>query len=178
MSGECTNVASPSQTAGPFFHVGLPSVPPAEARDPIRLVIHVTDGNATAVPDAVIELWYVAQAAMGPQVPGTATFARACTDSDGRLEFALAPPARTGEAIEPPSSPHINVCLFARGLLRQVYTRIYFEGESTLEQDGVLAMVPPERRQTLIARRDAARPDQWLFHLRLQGADETVFFAI
>jgi protocatechuate 3,4-dioxygenase alpha subunit len=66
------------------------------------------------------------------------------------------------------------VCLFARGLLRQVYTRIYFEGDQSLESDAVLALVPVGRRETLLAR--PGDPGEWIFEVRLQGDGETVFF--
>jgi protocatechuate 3,4-dioxygenase alpha subunit len=70
------------------------------------------------------------------------------------------------------------VCIFARGLLRQLHTRIYFEGDPALEHDAVLARVPEPRRRTLLARPDPERPGLWLFDVRLQGDDETVFFDV
>lgn len=161
-------VASPSQTAGPFFHLGLRDVSSPATAEPMQLVVSVTDGNADPLSDAVIELWYVAQS-LDASASGKATFARASTDSHGRCEFVLAPPAR--------SAPHISVCLFARGLLRQLYTRLYFEGDAMLDADALLALVPPERRHTLLARRETGQ-NQWLFSIRLQGADETVFLAL
>ena len=71
-------------------------------------------------------------------------------------------------------APHINVCFFARGLLRQIYTRIYFQGSDGLDEDPLLASVPLERRETLLARPDGT--SEWLFEIRLQGERETVFF--
>jgi protocatechuate 3,4-dioxygenase alpha subunit len=71
---------------------------------------------------------------------------------------------------------HVNVCLFARGLLRQLHTRIYFAGDPALDDDAVLSLVPADRRATLVARRDPSQEDRWVFDLRLQGNDETVFF--
>ena len=69
---------------------------------------------------------------------------------------------------------HIAVCVFARGLLRHLYTRIYFEGDPLLAADPLLSMVPEERRATLLAARS---PDgTWEFIVRLQGDRETVFF--
>jgi protocatechuate 3,4-dioxygenase, alpha subunit len=73
-------------------------------------------------------------------------------------------------------APHIDVCFLARGLLRQVYTRIYFAGDSRLDDDVVLASVPPDRRATLLAMPIADAVGEWSFAIRLQGADETVFF--
>lgn len=176
MSEATRQVASSSQTAGPFFQLGLPHVPPPDVHDPIRLVVRVTDGNGCPVDDALVELWYLAQDSHGAGVqPVQATFARESTDRDGSCHFALPPPASVPP--ERRSSPHINVCIFARGLLRQLHTRLYFEDEQTLEHDALLALVAPERRRTLIARRtDEDR--SWVFHVRLQGEDETVFFAL
>src|SRR6266516_876911 len=117
MSDAEAPVATPSQTVGPFFHFALT----AEARsqmagpldgDRIQLLIAVTDGDGCAVPDAVIELWQ----------PGGAVsaFGRMPTGEDGVCAFETVRPARSADASGPPQAPHINVCLFARGLLRQL----------------------------------------------------------
>ena len=76
------------------------------------------------------------------------------------------------------SAAHVNVCVFARGLLRHLQTRIYFAGDPAIASDAVVALVPEDRRQTLVAAPDGARADRWIFDLRLQGADETVFFDV
>jgi protocatechuate 3,4-dioxygenase alpha subunit len=55
---------------------------------------------------------------------------------------------------------------------------VYFEGDSALAEDPVLALVPEDRRRTLIARRDPNEPAQWNLEIRLQGEQETVFFDI
>jgi protocatechuate 3,4-dioxygenase alpha subunit len=73
-------------------------------------------------------------------------------------------------------APHINVGVLARGLLKRLFTRIYFAGEAANASDSILALVPPERRETLIARRDAASANLYRFDIRLQGSEETVFF--
>ena len=73
-------------------------------------------------------------------------------------------------------APHLDVSVFARGLLDRVVTRIYFPDEPANEADPVLASVPAERRGTLIAR--SAGPGRFTFDIVLQGADETVFFAV
>jgi len=73
---------------------------------------------------------------------------------------------------------HLNVSVFARGLLGRLCTRVYFEGDPGLVEDSVLALVPEDRRQTLIAGRDLRQPGQWNFEIRLQGERETVFFDI
>jgi protocatechuate 3,4-dioxygenase alpha subunit len=71
---------------------------------------------------------------------------------------------------------HINVCVFARGLLRHVYTRVYFTGDPNLDRDPILALVPAGRRATLLASPAAGEPGTWAWVIRLQGGDETVFF--
>jgi protocatechuate 3,4-dioxygenase alpha subunit len=158
-------VATASQTVGPFLHFALTADPHGRVgtaiaeRDRIRLLITVTDGDGLAVPDAVVEIWQATSVE-----PATSTCGRLPTDAEGTCEFETA------------RAPHINVCLFARGLLRQVYTRIYFAGDPSLDADPVLALVPESRRATLLATPDPTEPGRWRFHLRLQGAGETVFF--
>jgi len=155
MNNETARVASASQTVGPFFHLGLKpqqSAGDASSVDRLRLVVKVTDGDGRPVDDALVELWTSTE------------FARMPTVEDGTCELEVLP------------APHINVCLFARGLLRQLYTRIYFAGSSSLDSDAVLALVPEHRRKTLLACPDPQTPGRWVFHVRLQGAQETVFF--
>lgn len=167
MSDDSALVASGSQTVGPFFHFALTAdaafgvVKPLGPGERIRLVVRVTDGDARPVSDAIVELW---QAIAGDH---RAAFGRLPTDADGSCEF---------ETVRPPR--HINVCLFARGLLRQVHTRIYFADDPELESDPALRLVPADRRATLIATPDGAVPNRWRFDLRLQGAGETVFFSL
>jgi protocatechuate 3,4-dioxygenase alpha subunit len=71
---------------------------------------------------------------------------------------------------------HVNVCLLARGLLRQIYTRIYFKDDPALATDPILELVPADRRDTLIAEPSRAEPGAWDFVIRMQGNAETVFF--
>jgi protocatechuate 3,4-dioxygenase, alpha subunit len=150
-------IATPSQTAGPFFHLGLHSLPGVpNAGDRIRLRIAVTDGDGKGVDDALLELWHAGG------------FARAQTGPEGSCELELNRPDD--------SRPYVNVCVFARGLLRQLQTRIYLPGASALDSDQVLAGVPERRRGTLMAQADPHEPARWTFPLRLQGAEETVFF--
>ena len=73
-------------------------------------------------------------------------------------------------------APHINVGVFSRGLLKRLFTRIYFAGEPANAADPILALVPADRRDTLIAKPDAAKPGLFRLDILLQGANETVFF--
>jgi protocatechuate 3,4-dioxygenase alpha subunit len=77
-----------------------------------------------------------------------------------------------------PQAPHINISIFARGLLKHLPTRIYFEGDPANVTDAVLALVPEERRGTLMAQPDPATPGTWRFDIHLCGDHETVFFDV
>jgi protocatechuate 3,4-dioxygenase alpha subunit len=102
-------------------------------------------------------------------------FGRLPTGADGCCVFHTVRPGPVrANAME--QAPHINVCLLARGLLRQIYTRIYFKDDPSLVTDPLLALVPRERRATLMAAPSGAEPGVWEFVIRLQGSGETVFF--
>lgn len=185
MRDEHPRVATPSQTVGPFFHGALTAQPSGGmaatfgAGERIRLRVTVTDADGRPVDDAVVELWHtgtVADAAARPGDSSVAGFGRMPTGADGACEFETVRPARTGSGVGRLQAPHINVCLFARGLLRQLHTRIYFAGDPALDQDAVIALVPEDRRGTLLARRVPEDPARWMFDVRLQGPHETVFF--
>jgi len=183
-------VATSSQTVGPFFHFALADHPTLGClvRDDtrgerIRLTIGVFDGDGAPVPDALLELWqadadgvYVrpehAKDVMAPA--GFCGFGRLPTGADGTCVFETIRPGPVRDAQGALQASHINVCVLARGLLRQIYTRIYFEGDPAIGSDGVLALVPEARRQTLLARPGGA--GEWAFDVRLQGDGETVFF--
>src|SRR5436190_956942 len=68
-------------------------------------------------------------------------------------------------------APHICVAVFARGLLNHVYTRLYFADDPATADDPLLALVPAERRTTLLAVREQdADPAVYRFDIVLQGA--------
>jgi protocatechuate 3,4-dioxygenase, alpha subunit len=183
-------IATSSQTVGPFFHFGLADhatlgcLVRADTRgERIRLTIRVVDGDGTPLPDALVELWqadadgvYVrpddAKDVLAP--PGFCGFGRMPTGANGTCVFETIRPGQVRDAQGRPQAAHINVCLFARGLLRQVYTRIYFDGDEALAEDAVLALVPESRRPTLVATESS--PGDWAFDIRLQGDRESVFF--
>jgi protocatechuate 3,4-dioxygenase, alpha subunit len=187
MSAPQRLIATSSQTVGPFFHFGLATsdalgviAAPEVAGERIELRVKVLDGAGAPVPDALIEL-YQADAGGEYPPPGGENvhrfhgFGRLPTLADGGCVFSTIKPGpvRSGSTAQ---APHINVCLLSRGLLRQVYTRLYFRGDTALASDPVLAVVPAERRETLLARPVADQPGAWDFVIRLQGQDETVFF--
>ncbi len=159
---------TPSQTVGPFFHLGLtwPRVPATVGS--VILSGQVLDGVGAAVPDALLELWQ-ADAAGAPQPQGG--LQRVAVDGDGRFSFSIVKPGAAGTA-----APHLMLAVFARGLLRQVHTRIYFPEDGALHaSDSVLQRVPAARRATLLAQRDGAG---LRFDIHLQGPQETVFFDV
>jgi protocatechuate 3,4-dioxygenase, alpha subunit len=182
-------VATPSQTVGPYLHIGLDTEPrlarmvgPDTPGDIVRLRLRVLDGAGEPLPDALIEPWqadasgrYVAVTDHPNPDPGQAFrgWGRAATNRDGWCEFVtVRPGARTAEDGSVLAS-HINLCLFARGLLRHVFTRVYFEGDPMIGADPVMALVPEARRSTLVARQSDG---VWELEIRLQGPGETVFF--
>ena len=144
---------TPSQTVGPYLAIGLPweAGPVAPGDDLVRIAGRVLDGEGAPVPDALVETWD----------PGSRAFCRCATDDDGRW------------AVTTPRAPHLGVNVLARGLLHRVVTRIYLAGDP---DDPVLARVPPERRDTLVAEEQG--PGAYRFDVRLQGEGETVFFDV
>lgn len=168
---------TPSQTIGPFFHLCLAAYEiggclagSAEQGERLTLILRVLDGDGTPVDDAVIELWQADATFRG--------FGRLPTNEQGICVFETVKPGRVTSSNGTPEAPHINVSLFARGLLKRAVTRIYFAEDPVNEQDPVLALAPAERRNTLIARPDPAEPSVWKFDIHLCGEHETVFFEI
>ena len=130
----------------------------------------------------VVELWpadangaYPGVSDRQPATPGQAFlgWGRLGTNEDGTCEFQTIRPGRVAIGDGRLAASHVDVCVFARGLLRHIFTRIYFAGDPALSEDPVLALVPEDRRETLLAHLDG---DVWVFDLRLQGKGETVFF--
>lgn len=183
-------VATPSETVGPFFHFGLATDPglgvvaePSVAGTHIVLRFQVTDADGAPVPDALVEIWQVDGAGAPAPLPASPSqpaafrgFGRLPTGGDGCCEFRTVLPGPTTDDQGRRQAAHVNVCLFARGLLRHLHTRVYFPDDPAVAGDPVLALVPAARRGTLLARPDPAEPYRWTFDLRLQGQDETVFF--
>jgi protocatechuate 3,4-dioxygenase alpha subunit len=185
-----TEQLTPSQTVGPFLAIGLPwpdgpdAVPPGT---PGSFVItgHVLDGQGAPVLDAMVETWQAdpngrfahpddPRGAIEPAMPGFRGFARSTTEDDGAFRVRTVKPGALPTANGGRAAPHLDVSVFARGLLDRVVTRIYFADEDNTG-DAVLSALPPDRAQTLIAQPSA---DGYTFDIVLQGPAETVFFDV
>jgi protocatechuate 3,4-dioxygenase alpha subunit len=184
MTEESRLIPAGSQTVGPFFRIGLEYLieraPAHEAETAERIEIRgrVLDRDGTPVPDAVLEFWAPCITSLNPgQDPYPAGFRRTATDTNGNFEVAAIRPAAVPLEDGRVQAPHMLVLVFARGLLRHLLTRLYFEGEQGNTADTVLKEIPAERRATLIARIENHQTNLYQWDVRLQGQDETVFFA-
>ena len=181
---------TPSQTIGPFFAVGLPWPDGPEVvadGTPGACWIggRVLDGAGDPVPDALVETWQADPQGRfahpddprGPAAPGFRGFGRCPTDAEGRWAVRTVKPGPLpglGGGVE---APHLNVSVFARGLLGRLVTRVYFPDEPEANAaDPLLASIgDPEARARLVAVADG---DRLRFDLHLQGDQETPFLAI
>jgi protocatechuate 3,4-dioxygenase alpha subunit len=184
----------PSQTVGPFFHLGLTAnaalsclASPEAKGDRIRLRFRLFDGDGLPVPDGIIELWqadasgkynHPADTQEREPDPAFCGFGRLATGTDGACTFDTIHPGRLPDGQGGGQASHIGVSVFARGLLGRLCTRVYFDSDPALAEDPVLMLVPNDRRRTLIAQPDPASPGCWEFDIHLQGERETVFFDI
>ncbi|MGW3107025.1 protocatechuate 3,4-dioxygenase subunit alpha [Streptomyces sp. NPDC001100] len=183
---------TPSHTVGPFYGYALPfpgggDIAPVGHPDTITVQGYVYDGEGNPLPDAFVELW-------GPDPDGNVSttdgsirrdpasggylgrngveftgWGRIQTDANGHWYARTLRPGARGL-----SAPYLSACVFARGLLVHLFTRIYLPGdEAALAGDPLLSGLDPARRDTLIARDDGR--GTYRFDIRLQGEGETVF---
>ncbi|GAA4368975.1 protocatechuate 3,4-dioxygenase subunit alpha [Nocardioides caricicola] len=162
-----TAAPTPGQTVGPFFGYALPfdgdnELVPVGRPDAVRLHGRVLDGEGNGVPDAILELWQLAPDGTVPQAEGSfhrdgytfTGWGRASTDRTGRYQFTTLRPGGP--------TPYFGLTVFARGLLHRLFTRAYLPGAA------------PAALRSL----DAEADDRgFVFDIRLQGADETVFLS-
>jgi protocatechuate 3,4-dioxygenase, alpha subunit len=184
---------TPSQTIGPFYHFSLPFpggerlVEPDDP-DALRLVGTVYDGAGEPVSDAMVEIWQANRAGRYahpeddrddlPFEEGFTGFGRCSTDAEGRYEFVTVKPGTVPGADGRPQASHIDVLIFARGLLKQLVTRIYFpdEEEAANAADPLLSSIEdPRARSTLVARQLDGTLE---FDIYLQGENQTAFFEL
>lgn len=190
---------TPSATVGPYFAYGLspmgryawkdtgtPTIaPPGTVGIALRIEGRIVDGDGAGVPDAMLEIWqadasgrYNTRAldgaptgTIGHNAPFTG-WGRVETTPEGHFQLTSIKPGQ----VDAHQAPHLLVALFARGMLRHLYTRIYFaEDVAQHISDPVLQAVPADRRATLIAARDPSSGTHH-FDIRIQGGAETVFF--
>jgi protocatechuate 3,4-dioxygenase alpha subunit len=183
--------ATASQTVGPYFSIGLaplyrselfePGSGAAAGAAPIAITGRVLDGKGEAIVDALLELWQAdAQGryadGQGEHLGSSASigFGRVPTDGEGAFGFRTHKPGRVVGPSGTLQAPHLNVCLFMRGLLKPVRTRMYFPADPSNADDPILALVPPARRSSLIAQAVGSASLRW--EVRMQGEAETVFF--
>jgi protocatechuate 3,4-dioxygenase alpha subunit len=191
---------TPSQTVGPFFHRALlhegwnDLAASGAAGTPVVIEGRVLDGDGAPVGDAMLEIWQAN--AVGRydhpedlQEQGRLErpidthfhgFGRVASDEDGHYRLRTIKPGAVPGTDDAPQAPHINVSIFARGLLKRLVTRIYFPDDPLNEADPLLRALPPARRSTLIAREVEGGADERVlrFDIVLQGTDETVFLDV
>jgi protocatechuate 3,4-dioxygenase alpha subunit len=207
-----TPLLTPSQTVGPFFLDCLlradarrnAIAPHASPDERVRVEGVVYDGDGVGVPDAVLEIWQADASGRYADVKDSAAldefigFGRCGTDSAGRFWFETVKPGPVAFDATRRQAPHLNVAVFARGLLNHLFTRMYFPDDD-LSTDPVLQHVESSRRATLVAARAADAGDRgqtpnpgdrgqtpnlrdrgltpiYRFDVVLQGPRETVFF--
>ena len=189
-------IPTPSQTVGPFFHLALDrpewsdltrgSNPQGER---ITVEGRVIDGDGAPVPDACLELWQANAAGRyahpddpqsdKPLDPNFTGFGRVSTDAAGGFRFTTIRPGPVPGRGNAQQAPHINIALFARGLLKQLCTRLYFADETLNDADPVLQSIDDAAvRQTLLAQPSAGAPRLYHFDIVLQGERETAFLEV
>ena len=185
-----SELLTPSQTVGPYFSMRLPwpegpFVVPEGTPGAITIYGRLIDGAGDPIPDGLIETWQADPAGRfahpddprGPVPDGDLAFrgfGRCPTGHDGTYKIVTLKPGPLPFGDGRTEAPHIDVSVFARGLLDRVVTRLYFSDEADSNAaDPVLSTVPEHRRGTLIAQRT---DDGYHFDVRLQGDGETVFF--
>jgi protocatechuate 3,4-dioxygenase alpha subunit len=183
---------TPAQTVGPFFAHALPwqdgpFVVPEGVAGAFWIRGRVLDGDGEPVPDAMVETWQADPDGRfdHPDDPrGIASdrsdwfrgFGRCPTDPDGRYRIHTVKPGPVPGANGGDQAPHVDLSIFARGLLDRVVTRLYFPDETAANAaDPVLAALAEPVRPTLVA---GIAGDGYTFDIRLQGEHETAFFAV
>ena len=193
MTGEIKLEPTPSQTIGPFFHDGLVDGDRSRLVSPdhpsaIRIEGTVYDGAGEVVPDALVEIWQADREGRyddpgddrddsSPDREPLSGFGRSDTTDGGRFSFVTVKPGPVPGPAGEPQAPHVMVSVFARGLLKRAVTRIHFPDEEEANaRDPVLASIQdPGLRETLIATDEGG--GTYRFDIRLQGEDQTAFFA-
>lgn len=181
---------TPSQTVGPYLAIGLTwddgeQVVPPGTEGEIIVGGQLTDGAGAPIPDGLVETWQAdpegrfdhpddPRGAARPSVAGFRGFGRSQTVNGGHWQVRTVKPGPLPTPDGGLEAPHLDVSVFARGMLDRVVTRIYFpEDTAAHAADPVLQAVDGDRRHTLIATRVDGG---YRFDIRVQGEGETVFF--
>lgn len=184
--------ATASQTVGPYYHFGLPEIPILPSDDipgeRITLAGQVLDGNGDFINDCMLEIWQANNRGKydHPEddqdkqtTPGFKGFGRQFVNPEGRFEWITLKPGPVAWMTSGQQAPHINVSVFARGVLKRMATRVYLGDDPGLGDDPVLNLVgDAARRETLIAKPDPGTPGRYTWNITLQGEGETVFLDI
>jgi protocatechuate 3,4-dioxygenase beta subunit len=180
--------ATTSQTVGPFFSIGMDWMKRddfAAAGTPgerVTVAGRVLDGDGEPIPDAVLEIWqanshgryaHAEDRQPKPLVAGFPGYGRVGTDERGRFRFTTVKPGPVPGPGGGVQAPHLEVSVFARGLMKRLVTRMYFPDEPANATDYALNLVERARRATLVAAR---ADDRLAWNVVLQGEGETVFF--
>jgi len=190
-------IPTASQTAGPFFSIGLAHPEWSDltgggkaAGERIGIEGRVLDGDKTPLADALVEIWQANAAGRyshpedrqaKPLDPHFRGLGRCATDQEGRYRFLTIKPGPVPGPGNSLQAPHVSIAVFARGLLRQVTTRLYFPEEALNKTDPVLALVEDTRRRATLIAGDAGLDGGaklYRFDIVLQGDGETVFFDV
>ena len=194
MSAQPAPGVTPTQTIGPFFSPALLRdvqnvlTTATTAGERIRVEGRVFDGAGNVVPDALIEIWQAnshgrfnhprdqRDLPLDPEFRG---FGRSGTDDNGVYRFETIKPGPVPFEGDRMQAPHLAVTVHARGMLNHAQTRLYFEDESANADDPILALVPADRRATLVAHREETNGSvTYRLDIVLQGRGETVFFNV
>ncbi|MEJ7668662.1 MAG: protocatechuate 3,4-dioxygenase subunit alpha [Casimicrobiaceae bacterium] len=180
-----------SQTVGPFGSIGFAwltttDIAPADvAGERVTVEGCIVDGDGKPVSDAMLEIWQANTQGKyahpddrqdKPVAAGFRGFGRFPTDARGAFRFTTIKPGNVPGPGATTQAPHLLVSIFMRGLLKRLVSRIYFPDDPANATDAVLALVPADRRATLIAKQASANASTLTWNVILQGADETVFF--
>jgi protocatechuate 3,4-dioxygenase alpha subunit len=187
---------TPSQTIGPFLRIGLTwpegeHVVPEGTPGTVVITGCLYDGKGEPVNDGVIETWQAdangrfthpddPRGSADPEPAGFRGLGRSATDNDGRYRIVTVKPGRLPAPDGQVQASHIDVSVFARGLLDRVVTRIYFPDEAAANAaDPVLSAIDDDRlRSSLVAVPDAGQDGVLRFDIHLQGEHETAFFDV
>ena len=188
--------STPSQTVGPYLHIGLAPRYVADIafdgstaqKDRIVIAGRAFDGaNAPAV-DGMLEIWQAdaqgryahaddATSGLDDATRSASGFGRIPVADDGSFRFTTVKPGRVRAPDGSWQAPHLVVAFFSRGLLKHLSTRIYFDDEATANaEDFVLRAVPTARRRTIVAKRTAPASYAWTLVTQGSPDEETVFF--